>query len=109
MQREEKCFCDKYLLHLFSPTSCLLALPLALHHSPILPLCRDNFDLPPRTTLGAGKIIEGLDTGLLGMCVGEKRDVLVPPHLGHGENGGKTGETTGFRGKECSSIRIAQH
>ncbi|KAG5280118.1 hypothetical protein AALO_G00085170 [Alosa alosa] len=36
---------------------------------------------------GAGKIIQGLDDGLQGMCVGEKRVVIVPPHLGHGESG----------------------
>uniref|UniRef100_A0A8C7P0S5 peptidylprolyl isomerase n=1 Tax=Oncorhynchus mykiss TaxID=8022 RepID=A0A8C7P0S5_ONCMY len=35
------------------------------------------------------KVIEGLDEGLRGMCVGEKRVVIVPPHLGHGENGAK--------------------
>ncbi|KAL2100822.1 hypothetical protein ACEWY4_002583 [Coilia grayii] len=47
----------------------------------------DNYDLPPRTTLGSGKIIQGLDQGLQGMCEGEKREVIVPPHLGHGEDG----------------------
>ncbi|XP_063040982.1 peptidyl-prolyl cis-trans isomerase FKBP10-like [Engraulis encrasicolus] len=47
----------------------------------------DNFDLPPRTQLGSGKIIKGLDQGLQGMCVGERREVVVPPHLGHGEDG----------------------
>lgn len=51
--------------------------------------CRDHYEKPPMTTLGANKVIEGLDEGLRGMCVGEKRVVIVPPHLGHGENGGK--------------------
>uniref|UniRef100_A0A4W6BJX4 peptidylprolyl isomerase n=1 Tax=Lates calcarifer TaxID=8187 RepID=A0A4W6BJX4_LATCA len=37
--------------------------------------------------LGADKVIDGLDEGLRGMCVGEKRLVTVPPHLGHGEKG----------------------
>ncbi|XP_035517241.1 peptidyl-prolyl cis-trans isomerase FKBP10 [Morone saxatilis] len=37
--------------------------------------------------LGADKVIDGLDQGLRGMCVGEKRVVTVPPHLGHGEKG----------------------
>lgn len=49
----------------------------------------DNYDSPPITTLGANKVIEGLDEGLRGMCVGEKRQVVVPPHLGHGENGAR--------------------
>uniref|UniRef100_A0A1A8D6I1 peptidylprolyl isomerase n=1 Tax=Nothobranchius kadleci TaxID=1051664 RepID=A0A1A8D6I1_NOTKA len=38
--------------------------------------------------LGADKVIDGLDEGLRGMCVGEKRLVTVPPHFGHGERGG---------------------
>ncbi|KAF7652614.1 hypothetical protein LDENG_00094550 [Lucifuga dentata] len=37
--------------------------------------------------LGADKVIDGLDEGLRGMCVGERRVVTVPPHLGHGERG----------------------
>lgn len=37
--------------------------------------------------LGGNKVIDGLDEGLRGMCVGEKRVVTVPPHLGHGEQG----------------------
>lgn len=40
--------------------------------------------------LGADKVIDGLDEGLRGMCVGEKRVITVPPHLGHGEKGGET-------------------
>lgn len=44
--------------------------------------------------LGADKVIDGLDEGLRGMCVGEKRLVTVPPHLGHGEKGGKTSVST---------------
>ncbi|XP_030649561.1 peptidyl-prolyl cis-trans isomerase FKBP10-like [Chanos chanos] len=48
----------------------------------------DQYDKPPRATLGMGQVIEGLDQGLQGMCVGERRVVTVPPHFGHGENGG---------------------
>ncbi|KAG7279109.1 hypothetical protein CRUP_004052 [Coryphaenoides rupestris] len=47
----------------------------------------DHYDSAPFTTLGANKVIQGLDDGLKGMCVGEKREVVVPPHWGHGENG----------------------
>lgn len=40
-------------------------------------------------TLGANKVIEGLNSGLLDMCAGERRVLIVPPHLGHGESGGR--------------------
>ncbi|XP_061906085.1 peptidyl-prolyl cis-trans isomerase FKBP10 isoform X1 [Entelurus aequoreus] len=47
----------------------------------------DQFDSPSVTTLGAEQVIPGLEQGLIGMCVGETREVVVPPHWGHGENG----------------------
>ena len=34
--------------------------------------------------LGAGRVIQGWDQGLLDMCVGEKRTLTVPPELGYG-------------------------
>ncbi|XP_053720733.1 peptidyl-prolyl cis-trans isomerase FKBP10 [Synchiropus splendidus] len=37
--------------------------------------------------LGSDKVIDGLDEGLKGMCLGERRMITVPPHLGHGERG----------------------
>lgn len=48
-----------------------------------------DYEAPQEATLGANKVIEGLDTGLQGMCVGERRQLIVPPHLAHGESGGK--------------------
>lgn len=33
-------------------------------------------------TLGKGMVIQGWDQGLLDMCVGEKRKLTIPPHLG---------------------------
>lgn len=57
--------------------------------------CRDQFDSPSITTLGADKVIAGLEEGLSGMCVGERREVVVPPHWGHGENGGQSLELLG--------------
>ncbi|KAG7459713.1 hypothetical protein MATL_G00213550 [Megalops atlanticus] len=48
----------------------------------------NDYDKPQETVLGANRVIEGLDMGLQGMCVGERRVVIVPPHLGHGESGG---------------------
>lgn len=51
-------------------------------------LCRRDYETPQDVVLGGGKIIDGLDEALRNMCVGERRTVIVPPHLGHGEKGG---------------------
>lgn len=53
---------------------------------------RDQFGAPSLTTLGANKVISGLEKGLSGMCVGESREVIVPPHWAHGESGGESSD-----------------
>jgi len=42
---------------------------------------------PFKFQIGVGQVIKGWEEGVLGMCIGEKRKLIVPPALGYGDQG----------------------
>ncbi|KAM8883736.1 peptidyl-prolyl cis-trans isomerase FKBP9 [Synchiropus picturatus] len=46
-----------------------------------------NYGKTYNIVLGANQVVPGMEDGLMDMCVGERRHVIVPPHLGYGERG----------------------
>ncbi|KAI8805366.1 FK506-binding protein [Cladochytrium replicatum] len=66
---------------------------LSMHYTGKLWPTGEKFDSsldrnqPFEFTLGQGQVIKGWDRGLVGMCVGEVRRLIIPAHLGYGDAG----------------------
>eukprot|EP00584_Thalassiosira_punctigera_P010574 CAMPEP_0172533380 /NCGR_PEP_ID=MMETSP1067-20121228/6109_1 /TAXON_ID=265564 ORGANISM="Thalassiosira punctigera, Strain Tpunct2005C2" /NCGR_SAMPLE_ID=MMETSP1067 /ASSEMBLY_ACC=CAM_ASM_000444 /LENGTH=438 /DNA_ID=CAMNT_0013318025 /DNA_START=32 /DNA_END=1345 /DNA_ORIENTATION=+ len=50
---------------------------------------------PHEFVVGAGHIVEGCDEGVIGMCLGSKARLVIPPGLGHGDSGSPDGKIPG--------------
>ena len=81
--------------NIFKPDSCERKAKatdvLTLHYKGTLKDVEQVFDSsydrnePFTFQLGIGQVILGWEKGLIGVCVGEKRRLVVPPHLGYGD------------------------
>lgn len=67
---------------------------------------RHDYENQQDAVLGSDKVIDGLDEGLQGMCVGEKRVITVPPHLGHGEKGGEIFALPSLSGEKIDYLQF---
>lgn len=66
---------------------------LKLHYEGRLRTTGEEFDssrkrdAPLPVVLGAGSVIPGWEQGVLGMCLNEKRKLIIPSGLAYGDNG----------------------
>lgn len=53
----------------------------------VCPCCSYSRNHTYDTYIGKGYVIAGMDQGLLNVCAGERRKIIIPPHLAYGEEG----------------------
>lgn len=74
---------------------------------------RYNYGKTYNVVLGANQVVPGMEVGLMDMCVGEKRHLVIPPHLGYGERGVRKSHTQAvsrsLMGTSCFPISIPFH
>jgi len=81
----------------YTPSDCTVKAqkgdPIKVHYTGTLFSKGNKFDSshdrgqPLPLTLGVGQVIKGWDEGLVGMCVGEKRTLTIPPDMAYGQRG----------------------
>jgi peptidylprolyl isomerase len=66
---------------------------VSLHYVGVAHSTGEEFDAsynrgqPLQFQLGSGQVIAGWDTGVQGMRVGGRRQLVIPPHLAYGDRG----------------------
>lgn len=66
---------------------------VAVHYVGVAHSTGEEFDAsynrgtPLQFRLGSGMVIEGWDSGVQGMRVGGRRQLVIPPHLAYGDRG----------------------
>lgn len=64
-----------------SPFCCFSYLTLMFN------ICSHDRGIPAVSQVGLGRLLLGINRGLLGMCVSERRRITIPPHLAYGSIG----------------------
>jgi hypothetical protein len=49
--------------------------------------CSFNYNQPYKFTLGRREVIQGMDRGLQGTCIGDRLKITIPPSMAYGERG----------------------
>jgi peptidylprolyl isomerase len=66
---------------------------VSVHYAGVAHSTGEEFDAsynrgtPLQFRLGVGQVISGWDTGVQGMKVGGRRQLVIPPHLAYGDRG----------------------